>query len=128
MRIDKDGVMAVTVEFKLWDKPGTLRLVCRHIGLFADRVEHTGPNGGPIGRSHVLARCRWPTKGDTMTIWALLLLIVGLGLLAMLIDKAPFIPQDYKPIIRWILLAVIVLIIAQITGVITYLKTTVIGR
>lgn len=63
-----------------------------------------------------------------MTIWALLLLIVGLGLLAMLIDKAPFIPQDYKPIIRWILLAVIVLIIAQITGVITYLKTTVIGR
>lgn len=63
-----------------------------------------------------------------MTIWALILLIVGIGAVAFLIDKAPFIKAEYKPIINWILLAVIVVIILQITGVLLYLKTTVIGK
>lgn len=36
------------VELKLWDKPGALRLMGKHTGLFPDRMEHTGKNGGPI--------------------------------------------------------------------------------
>jgi phage terminase small subunit len=36
------------VEIRLWDKPGPLKLAGRHVGLFADKVELTGPNGGPI--------------------------------------------------------------------------------
>lgn len=48
MRVDKDDNMTVTVEFRLWDKPGTLKLMGRHIGLFPDRTEHTGVGGGPI--------------------------------------------------------------------------------
>lgn len=43
----KDDVIH-EVEVKLWDKPGTLKLAGRHVGLFPDRVEHTGKNGGPI--------------------------------------------------------------------------------
>lgn len=41
------------VELRLWGKPEPLRLMGRHVGLFADRVEHTGPRGGPI--QHELA-------------------------------------------------------------------------
>jgi len=47
-RIDKDDNITYTVEFKLWDKPGSLKLMGRHINLFPDRVEHTGAGGGPI--------------------------------------------------------------------------------
>ncbi len=38
------------VKFKLWDKPGQLKLLGRHAGVKAmfDRVEVSGPNGGPI--------------------------------------------------------------------------------
>jgi phage terminase small subunit len=38
------------VEFKLWDKPGMVKLTGRHVDLhgFADRVELTGKDGGPI--------------------------------------------------------------------------------
>lgn len=36
------------VEIKLWDKPNPLKLMGRHVGLFPDRMEHTGKNGGPI--------------------------------------------------------------------------------
>jgi phage terminase small subunit len=46
-----EGEMARTVreiEFKLWNKPEPLRLAGRHVGLFSERMEHTGPNGGPI--------------------------------------------------------------------------------
>lgn len=42
-----DGLIR-EVEFRLWDKPGSLKLAGRHVGLFADRVEHSGPGGGPI--------------------------------------------------------------------------------
>ncbi len=38
----------VVVEIKLWDKPTPLRLMGKHVGLFPDRMEHSGPNGGPI--------------------------------------------------------------------------------
>lgn len=36
------------VEIKLWDKPAPLKLMGRHIGLFPDKVEVTGANGGPL--------------------------------------------------------------------------------
>ena len=49
-RTDKDGnvITTVDVELKLWDKVTPLRLMGRHIGLFPDRIEHSGPNGGPV--------------------------------------------------------------------------------
>jgi phage terminase small subunit len=49
-KLDKDDQMTVTheVEFRLWDKPGTLKLMGRHIGLFPDKVEVSGPGGKPI--------------------------------------------------------------------------------
>jgi len=36
------------LELKLWDKPGTLKLAGRHVGLFPNTVEVTGAHGGPI--------------------------------------------------------------------------------
>lgn len=48
IKIDKDDNITYVVEFKLWDKPGTLKLMGRHIGLFADKIEVTGPGGGPL--------------------------------------------------------------------------------
>jgi phage terminase small subunit len=35
-------------EFKLWSKDGALQQLGRHLGLFVERHEHTGRNGGPI--------------------------------------------------------------------------------
>jgi len=49
---DAQGNVTITyeVEFKLWDKPGALKLMGRHVGIkaFADRLELTGAGGGPI--------------------------------------------------------------------------------
>lgn len=50
---DKDGGIdhvEYEIKFKLWDKPGQLKLLGKHAGAkFAqDKVEHTGPGGGPI--------------------------------------------------------------------------------
>lgn len=39
----KDGL-----KVKLHDKKGALVDIGRHLGMFKDRVEHTGKNGGPI--------------------------------------------------------------------------------
>jgi hypothetical protein len=38
------------VELRLWDKPGTLKLAGRHVGVegFHDRMEVTGKGGGPV--------------------------------------------------------------------------------
>jgi len=46
-------VKTCDVEIQLWDKPGTLKLVGKHVGLFPDKVEHSGPNGGPIAVTEV---------------------------------------------------------------------------
>lgn len=46
-----EGAATVTtweVEIRLWDKPGTLKLAGQHVGLFRDKVEHSGPDGGPL--------------------------------------------------------------------------------
>jgi len=50
-RTDKatgDVTTDVVVEIKLWDKPTPLKLMGKHVGLFPERMEHTGPGGGPI--------------------------------------------------------------------------------
>ena len=36
------------VEIRLWDKPQPLKLTGRHVGLYPNRVEVTGKDGGPI--------------------------------------------------------------------------------
>lgn len=38
------------VELKLWDKPGSLKLMGKHAGVkaFFDKLEVSGPDGGPI--------------------------------------------------------------------------------
>ncbi|MGD9599913.1 MAG: terminase small subunit [Steroidobacteraceae bacterium] len=37
-----------TKKVKLWDKPKSLEMLGRHLKLWVERHEHTGPNGGPI--------------------------------------------------------------------------------
>ena len=50
IRHDKDGSITYEVEFRLWDKPGSLKLMGKHANVKAcfDKVEVTGPDGGPI--------------------------------------------------------------------------------
>jgi phage terminase small subunit len=50
----KPGSFGVEVEIRLWDKPGTLKLAGKHLGVrgFADRLELTGPQGGAIETVH----------------------------------------------------------------------------
>ena len=47
---DKEGGITYEVEFRLWDKPGQLKLMGKHAGVKAclDRVEVSGINGAPI--------------------------------------------------------------------------------
>jgi phage terminase small subunit len=45
---DKDGNVTEEIEFRMWDKPGPLKLAGRHVGLFPDKIEVTGKNGAPI--------------------------------------------------------------------------------
>ncbi|OAE52868.1 terminase [Achromobacter insolitus] len=54
--IDDDTAAAISeisegregLKVKLHDKKGALVDIGRHLGMFKDRVEHSGPNGGPI--------------------------------------------------------------------------------
>jgi phage terminase small subunit len=45
---DTKGNVTREVEIRLWDKPGPLKLAGRHVGLFADRLELTGADGGAV--------------------------------------------------------------------------------
>ena len=36
------------VEFKLWPKTRALEMMGKQIGMFPDKVEHSGPDGGPM--------------------------------------------------------------------------------
>jgi phage terminase small subunit len=47
----KDGALKV----KLHDKQAALVNIGRHLGMFKDRVEHTGKDGGPIEMEQVVA-------------------------------------------------------------------------
>ena len=50
----EEGPPAVIVKtrFKLADKRGPLVDLGRHLGLFKERVEHSGPGGGPVEVKH----------------------------------------------------------------------------
>ena len=50
IRHGKDGEISYEVDLQLWDKPSSLKLMGKHAGIkaFSDRVEVTGPDGGPI--------------------------------------------------------------------------------
>jgi phage terminase small subunit len=43
VKVTRDGM-----EMKLHDKADALEKLARHFGLLKDRIEHSGPNGGPI--------------------------------------------------------------------------------
>ena len=47
--ISKDG----TFKFKLHDKKAALDMIGKHLGMFTDKVELTGANGGPVEVSAV---------------------------------------------------------------------------
>jgi phage terminase small subunit len=48
-----DARQVEVTEFKLWDKLSALEKVGKHLGLYVDRHEHAGPNGGAIPVSPV---------------------------------------------------------------------------
>lgn len=48
-----DGTRNVDVTLQLWDKPGPLKLMGRHLSLFPDRVEVVGAGGGPVQTENV---------------------------------------------------------------------------
>jgi phage terminase small subunit len=47
-RDGKDTVLKREKSIKLHDKVGTLKLLGQHLGMFADKVEHTGKDGAPL--------------------------------------------------------------------------------
>lgn len=54
-----------SLKFKLHDKVGALTLLGKHLGIFPDKHEHTGKNGGPIEHTH---RQVW-TVGGRAIAW-----------------------------------------------------------
>lgn len=53
VRFDKDGNKMIESEIELWDKNSALRMLGKHLAMFTDRHEITGPDGGPIKTEHV---------------------------------------------------------------------------
>jgi len=53
VRFDPEGNKTIETEFELWDKIGAIRMAGKHIGMFTERHEITGPDGGPIKTEHV---------------------------------------------------------------------------
>jgi phage terminase small subunit len=47
-REDGDAPVVLTRKVRRWDKKGSLELLGKHLGLFKDKVEVSGPGGGPI--------------------------------------------------------------------------------
>jgi phage terminase small subunit len=69
VRQSRDGDLTITydVEIRLWDKTGPLKLIGRHIGLFHDRIEVTGKDGGPIETISEVRRVIVRTPPDDAT-------------------------------------------------------------
>lgn len=55
-REGEDTVAVRRVRFKLLDKRAALVDMGKHLGMFKERVEHSGPGGGPIETKDVSAR------------------------------------------------------------------------
>jgi hypothetical protein len=47
-RDDGPPIIITKTRFKLADKRGPLVDLGKHLGIFKERVEHSGPDGGPI--------------------------------------------------------------------------------
>ena len=47
---DEDGrkIVEHTHKIKVWDKNSALEKLAKHLGMFVEKHEHTGPNGGPV--------------------------------------------------------------------------------
>ena len=60
-RDDGPPVIVSKAKFKLADKRGALVDLGKHLGLFKDRVEHTGKDGGPVEVKQVsdIEAARW---------------------------------------------------------------------
>lgn len=43
-----DGEVEHVHKLKLWDKNSALEKLAKHLGMFVERHEHSGPGGGPI--------------------------------------------------------------------------------
>lgn len=50
---DDEASIQYTSKIRLIDKKGSLELLGKHLKMFADRVEHTGEDGGPIKHENV---------------------------------------------------------------------------
>jgi phage terminase small subunit len=60
-RDDGPPIITTKIKFKLADKRGPLTDLGKHLGLFKDRVEHSGPDGGPVEVKQVsdIEAARW---------------------------------------------------------------------
>lgn len=47
-RTRKGEFVTTTRKIKMHDKKGALDSLARHLGMFNDKMQHTGPNGGPV--------------------------------------------------------------------------------
>lgn len=45
---EEGGHVEYLHKVRLWDKNSALEKIAKHLGMFIDRVEHGGPNGGPV--------------------------------------------------------------------------------
>lgn len=56
--VSEVSLTAQGVKIKMYDKKAALDSIARHLGMFIDRTEHTGKDGGPIQTEDVSARDR----------------------------------------------------------------------
>lgn len=49
---------------KMWDKGKSLELLGRHLKLFTDKVEHTGPDGKPLSMAMIVPTLNVTLKPD----------------------------------------------------------------
>lgn len=62
VHVEKNGAVVTThdSDIRLWNKVAALHLLGRHVGLFSERMEHSGPNGAPIERVTKIERVILP--------------------------------------------------------------------
>jgi hypothetical protein len=63
-----------------------------------------------------------------MTLWTLVLLIIGIAVLLYLMQSAPFISDKVKPILTWLGIAIIAIMLLDFMGILTLLKSYAVGK
>ena len=61
---DEDTRIVTKMKFKLSDKRSSLELLGKHLSLFADKTEISGPGGGPIP-IEIVSRIPRPVRGSS---------------------------------------------------------------